>query len=76
MRRGRGRPASSVVKITIELQLPHDVVFWLNGQTYDVRTGKPRYGARSELIERLCREEMRSQGYDTQYPLFPKEDSK
>lgn len=60
-RKPRGRPASGIVKIGVEIQLPHDVIGWINEQTYDPRIGKPAVGARSELVERLLRQEMARQ---------------
>ena len=57
-RRARGRPPQDISKIRIELQLPLDVVSWLNQQTYDTFTGRARYGARADIVERLLREEM------------------
>ena len=58
MPRRRGRPQKPEVLIRVELHLPHDIVGWLNQQTFDFKTGRAKYGARAELIERLIRQEM------------------
>lgn len=55
-RRQRGRPSSGIVTMKVELNLPHDLVMWLNAHFYNPRTGKARYGERTKLVERLLRE--------------------